>query len=173
MSPHHFALTDEEVRSYRSVYKVAPPLRTGREVEAIKKLITSGQVDAIATSHTPNSHQEADLPFEEAPYGLIGLETAFAVSVTELNLPLHKILSAMSWVPAEIAGIEATHGGVLSEGRPGNLIVIEEDTKWSPSISQMASKSTNSPFDGHQLQGKIKHTFINGEAVVLHGETQR
>ena len=173
VSPHHFALTDEEVRSYRSVYKVAPPLRTGREVEAIKKLITSGQVDAIATSHTPNPQQEVDLPFEEAPYGVIGLETAFAVSVTELNLPLHEIMSAMSWVPAEIAGIEATHGGVLSEGRPGNLIVIEEDTKWSPTISQMASKSTNSPFDGHELQGKIKHTFINGEAVVLHGETQR
>ena len=79
----------------------------------------------------------------------------------------------MSWVPAEIAGIEATHGGVLSEGRPGNLIVIEEGAKWSPSIPQMASRSSNSLFDGHLLQGKIKHTFINGEAVVLDGETQR
>ena len=173
VSPHHFALTDEEVRSYRSVYKVAPPLRSNREVKAIKKQITSGQVDAIATCHAPNPQHEIDLPFEEAPYGAIGLETAFAVSITELNLPLHKILSAMSWVPAEIAGIEATHGGVLSEGRPGNLIVIEEGAKWSPSIPRMASRSANSPFDGHLLQGKIKHTFVNGEAVVLDGETQR
>ncbi len=173
VSPHHFALTDEEVRSYKSIYKLAPPLRTRKELEKISDLISRGEVDAIATCHTPNSQHEADLPFEEAPYGGIGLETAFAVAVTELDIPMNEILSMMSWVPAEIAGLSSTHGGTLSEGRPGNLIVIDESTQWTPSSKAMASKSKNSPFDERQLQGKVKDTFVNGEAVVLDGEAQR
>ena len=165
-------MTDEEVRSYRTVYKVAPPLRTKKETEEIKELILSGQVDAIATSHSPKPQHLIDVPFEEAPYGTIGLETAFAVSATELNAPLSEILSVMSWVPAEIAGLEATHGGVLSEGRPGNLIVVDENKQWSPSISEMAIKSMDSPFDGCQLTGKIKDTLVNGNVVVSNGEVQ-
>ncbi len=172
VSPHHFALTDEEVRSYRTVYKVAPPLRTKKETERIKELILSGQVDAIATSHSPQPQHLIDLPFEEAPYGTIGLETAFAVSATELNAPLSEILSAMSWVPAEIAGLEATHGGVLSEGRPGNLIVVDENKQWSPSVSEIAIKNMDSPFDGCLLTGKIKDTLVNGNVVVSNGEVQ-
>ena len=136
-------------------------------------MISRGEVDAIATCHTPNPQHEADLPFEEAPYGGIGLETAFAVAVTELDIPMNEILSMMSWVPAEIAGLSSTHGGTLSEGRPGNLIVIDESAQWTPSSKAMASKSKNSPFDERQLQGKVKDTFVNGEAVVLDGEAQR
>ena len=173
VSPHHFVFTDEALRSYESIYKLAPPLRPKGEVETLKKLITSGKVDAIATCHTPNPQHLVDLPFEEAPFGGIGLETALAVALTELGAPLTQILSVMSWIPAEIAGIATSHGGELSAGRPGNLIVIDETVQWDPIGKEMASKSANSPFEGHPLQGKVRHTVVNGEVVVLNGELQR
>ena len=173
VSPHHFSLTDEKVRGYESIYKVAPPLRPKDEVEKLKELITDGHVDAIATCHTPHPQQLVDLPFEEAPYGGIGLETALGVALTELDAPLQQILSIMSWAPAKIAGISESHGGLISEGRPGNLIAIDESVQWNAHGAEMASKSTNSPFEGHPLQGKVRHTVVNGEVVVLDGEAQR
>jgi len=173
VSPHHFSLTDEKVRSYESIYKIAPPLRPKDEVEKIKELISDGQVDVIATSHTPHPQHLVDLPFEEAPFGGIGLETALAAALTELDTPLKQILSMMSWVPAEIAGISESHGGLIVEGRPGNLIVIDEAVQWNPNGAEMASKSTNSPFVDHPLEGKVRHTIVNGEVVVLDSEAQR
>ena len=173
VSPHHLVLTDEAVQSFESRYKLAPPLRSKTEVQKIKDFVIKGHIDAIATCHTPNQQHSVDLPFEEAPFGGIGLETALAATLTEGDIPLQQILSAMSWVPAEIAGISASHGGNLTQGRPGNLAVIDESVQWDSTGQEMASKSANSPFEGCQLLGKVRHTLVNGEAVVLDGEAQR
>ena len=173
VSPHHLVFTDEAVQSFESRYKLAPPLRPKKEVQKIKDFVIEGHVDAIATCHTPNQQHLADLPFEEAPFGGIGLETALAATLTERDIPLQHVLSAMSWVPAEIAGISTSHGGSLTQGRPGNLAVIDESVEWNPIGQEMASKSANSPFEGYQLQGKVRHTLVNGEAVVVDGEAQR
>lgn len=173
VSPHHFSLTDEAVETFEQRYKLLPPLRTRGHVESIKEHIAKGNVDAIATCHSPNPSHKEDLPFEEAPFGGIGLETALAVSLTELEITIEQILSLLSWIPADIAGIAGSHGGVLSPGRPGNLAVIDTSVMWKPVGSQMASKSSNTPFEGYPLKGKVRHTIVNGEVVVLNGEAQR
>jgi dihydroorotase len=173
VSPHHFSLTDEAVETFEQRYKLLPPLRTRGHVESIKECIIKGNVDAIATCHSPNPPHKEDLPFEEAPFGGIGLETALAVSLTELDSTIEKILSLLSWMPAVIAGIGDSHGGVLSTGRPGNIVVIDTSVLWKPVGSEMASKSNNTPFEGSPLKGKVRHTIVNGEVVVLNGEAQR
>jgi dihydroorotase len=173
VSPHHFSLTDEAVETFEQRYKLLPPLRTRGHVESIKEHIAKGNVDAIATCHSPNPSHKEDLPFEEAPFGGIGLETALAVSLTELKITIEQILSLLSWMPAGIAGIAGSHGGVLSPGRPGNLVAIDTSVLWTPVGSQMASKSNNTPFESYPLKGKVRHTIVNGEVVVLNGEAQR
>ena len=93
--------------------------------------------------------------------------------MTELDSNIEQILSLLSWMPADIAGIGDSHGGVLSIGRPGNIVVIDKSVIWKPVGSEMASKSNNTPFEGYPLKGKVRHTIVNGEVVVLNGEAQR
>ncbi len=171
-TPHHFTLTDECVSGYDPVFKVNPPLRPATDVDAVKAGLRDGVIEAIATDHAPHEPHLKELPFDEAPCGMLGLETALALAITELDLPLPRILALLSWQPARVAGI-ADHGGPVEAGRPANLTVIDPEASWVVEGRAMASPSTNTPFEGRTLRGRVRHTLVDGELMVLDGELQR
>jgi dihydroorotase len=173
VAPHHFTLTDAEVASYDPVFKVNPPLRSADDVAAVKAALADGIVDAIATDHAPHTQESKEAPFDEAPPGMLGLETAAALALTELDLPVEKVLGLMSWQPARIAGISAEHGGPIQVGRPANICVIDPSAKWVVDPRALASRSRNTPFAGRALVGRVRHTMLRGEPVVVEGEAQR
>jgi dihydroorotase len=173
VAPHHFTLTDAEVASYDPVFKVNPPLRSGADVAAVKAALADGVVDAIATDHAPHTQESKEAPFDEAPPGMLGLETALALALTELTIPVEKVLALMSWQPARIAGMSAEHGGPIQVGRPANLCVIDPAAKWHVDPNALASRSRNTPFAGRALVGRVRHTVLRGEPVVVEGEAQR
>jgi dihydroorotase len=173
VAPHHFTLTDAEVAAYDPVFKVNPPLRSQADVAAVKAALAAGVVDAIATDHAPHAQETKEVPFDEAPPGMLGLETALALALTELDLPIERVLALLSWQPAAIAGLGAEHGGPVAVGRPANLCVIDPAAKWVVDASTLASRSRNTPYAGRALVGRTRHTVLRGEAVVIDGEAQR
>ncbi|HEX6392208.1 MAG TPA: dihydroorotase [Acidimicrobiales bacterium] len=173
VTPHHFTLTDAAVATYDPVFKVNPPLRTGADVSAVKDAIADGTADAIATDHAPHAQETKELPFDQAPPGMLGLETALGLALTELEVPTEKVLGLMSWQPAAIAGLTAEHGGPIAVGRPANLCVIDPTHKWVVDPKSLASRSRNTPFAGRTLLGKVRHTVLRGEPVVIDFEAQR
>jgi len=172
-APHHFTLTDERCSTYDSVYKVHPPLRTAGDVEAVKEGLRTDAIDAIATDHAPHVAHEKERPFDQAPPGMLGLEYALALALTELDLGLAEVLALLSWRPAAIAGIADDHGGMLDVGRAANLCVIDPSALWTIDASGGASLSSNVPYAGREVRGRVRHTFRTGEPVVLDGEAQR
>jgi dihydroorotase len=173
VAPHHFTLTDAEVASYDPVFKVNPPLRSQSDVAAVKAALADGVVDAIATDHAPHTQEAKELPFDQAPPGMLGLETALGLALTELDLPLEQILALLSWQPAAIAGLSGEHGGPIAAGAPANLCVIDPTAKWVVDPAVMASRSRNTPYAGRALVGRNRHTVLRGEPVVIDGEAQR
>ena len=172
-APHHFTLTEDVIATYDPQYKVSPPLRTTDDVEAVKVGLRDAVIDAIATDHAPYEPHWKELPFDEAPCGMLGLETALALALTELDMPLANILRMLSWAPAQLAGIGANHGGPVEVGRPANLAVIDPTATWVVDGRAMASLSSNTPYDGRTLKGRVRHTVVRGEPVVVDGEAQR
>ena len=172
-TPHHLALTDELCASYDPVFKVNPPLRTAEDVTAVRAGLADGTIDCIATDHAPHAPETKEQPFDEAPPGMLGLETALAVALTHLELPLPELLALLSWRPAGILGIEDTHGGPIAEGRPANLCVIDPSASWTVEPERLASRSRNSPYAGIALTGRVRHTLVGGEAMVIDAECQR
>ena len=172
-APHHFTLDDSVVASYDPVFKVNPPLRPTADVEAVRVALGDGTLDAIATDHAPHTQEDKEAPFDEAPPGMLGLETALALALTELSLPLERVLALLSWQPARIAGLEAEHGGPVAEGRPAHLCVIDPATVWVVEPEKLASRSRNTPYGGRKLTGRVRHTVLGGEAVVTDGQAQR
>jgi dihydroorotase len=173
VAPHHFTLTDAEVASYDPVFKVNPPLRSEADVAAVKAALADGIVDAIATDHAPHTQESKEAPFDEAPPGMLGLETAVALALTELAIPVENVLALMSWQPARIAGLSGEHGGPIQVGRPANICVIDPSAKWVVDAQALASRSRNTPFAGRTLVGRVRHTLLRGEPVVVEGEAQR
>ena len=172
-APHHFTLTDECCASYDPVFKVNPPLRTAIDVAAVKAGLADGAVDAIATDHAPHAQEFKEQTFDEAPPGMLGLETALSLAITELDMDLSEILALLSWRPALIAGLGELHGGPIEEGRPANLCVIDPNATWTVDPAKLASRSRNTPYAGRTLSGRVRHTFLWGEPVVLDGEPTR
>jgi dihydroorotase len=170
--PHHFTLTHAEVASYDPLFKVNPPLRTDADVASIKAALADGTIDAIATDHAPHTQEVKEAPFDEAPCGMLGLETALALALTELDLPIERILALMSWQPAAIAKI-ADHGGPLAEGSPANIVVVDPEATWVVDPFRLASRSRNTPYAGRTLNGRVRHTVLWGEPVVIDAEAQR
>ena len=173
VAPHHFTLTDEAVASYDPVFKVNPPLRTAGDVEAVKRALADGTADAIATDHAPHTPETKEAPFDQAPPGMLGLETAAALALTELDIPVERIVALLSWQPAAIAGITAAHGGPIEVGRSANICVIDPSEKWVVDAASLASRSRNTPYAGRALVGKVRHTVLHGEPVVIGGQAQR
>lgn len=170
---HHFTLTDACCADYDTVFKVHPPLRTDDDVAAIRTGLADGTIDAIATDHAPHSAPEKEKPFDSAPPGMLGLETAFALANTELDLPVEEVLALMSWRPAAIAGLAGQHGGPISEGSSANLCVLDCEATWTVSGSAMASRSVNTPYEGRKVVGRVRHTILRGQPVVIDGGAQR
>ena len=172
VTPHHLMLTDEEVASYDPAFKVNPPLRPGSDVEALRAAVADGTIDAIATDHAPHPPHAKQAPFDQAPPGMLGLETALAVALTVLEMPADAVLAALSWKPARIAGIE-DHGRRVAPGEPANLCVFDPAETWSVDPAALASAARNTPFSGRKLTGRVRHTIFGGELVVQDGEAQR
>lgn len=170
---HHFSLTDAACASYDPVFKVHPPLRTDEDVKAVKAGLADGTIDAIATDHAPHTDHSKEKSFSEAPPGMLGLQTAFSITLEESGLDIHQIFSLMSWRPAVIAGIADRHGMTVSPGSRANLCVIDLNETWTVSGKSMASLSSNTPYEGRRLRGYVRHTIQAGEAVVIDGEAQR
>ena len=173
VTPHHFTLTDADVAGYDPVFKVNPPLRSAADVEAVKAALADGTVDAIATDHAPHAQEFKEAPFDQAPPGMLGLETALALALTELDLPIERVLALLSWQPAAIAGLTGEHGGPIAEGAPANLCVIDPAAWWVVEPDRLASRSRNTPYAHRKLRGKVRHTLLRGEPVVIDGEAQR
>jgi len=170
---HHFTLTHAECASFDPVFKVNPPLRTDVDVAAVREGLADGTIDAIATDHAPHAPESKEKPFDEAPPGMLGLETALALTLTELDLPIERVLELLSWRPAELAGIDSsTHGTIRARSR-ADLVVIDPALKWQVDGAAMASRSRNTPYQGRDLTGRVRHTIYGGEPVVIDGEPQR
>jgi dihydroorotase len=172
-TPHHFTLTDACCASYDPVFKVNPPLRTAVDIAAVKDGLADGTLDAIATDHAPHPPHLKELPFDQAPPGMLGLETALALALTELELPVETVLALLSWQPAAIAGIADRHGGPVEAGRVANLCVIDPEAVWDVDPARLASRARNTPYAGRRLRGRVRHTLFAGEPVVIDGEAQR
>ena len=172
-APHHFTLTDACCADYDTVFKVHPPLRTDADVAAIRAGLADGTIDAIATDHAPHTSSDKERPFDAAPPGMLGLETALALALTELELPIEQVLALMSWQPASIAGIDDRHGRPIAPGEPANLCVIDPHKTWRVSGAAMASPSRNTPYEGRELRGQVRYTLLASEPVVIDGEPQR
>jgi dihydroorotase len=177
-SPQHFTLTDAECATFDPVFKMNPPLRSDADVEGILAGLVDGTIDAIATDHAPHPPATKELPFEEAPPGMLGVETALAVTITRLvetgKLGLADALARLSWQPARIAGLDAAgHGLPVAAGNPANLCVIDPAATWVVEAERSASRSRNTPWAGRKLTGRVRHTVLRGEPVVTDGVATR
>ena len=175
-APHHFTLTDACCAGFDPIFKVHPPLRADDDVAAVRAGLADGTIDAIATDHAPHTPESKERPFEEAPPGMLGLETALALTLTELvepgHLTLRAALGVLSWRPARIAGL-AAQGNAIEAGRPANLAIVDPAVRWVVDAERLASKARNTPFAGRTLTGKVRHTIYAGELVVDDGEVTR
>ncbi len=172
-TPHHISLTDEKLIGYNSVYKVNPPLRTMSDVEAVRAGLADGTIDAIATDHAPHAPETKELPLDQAPPGMLGLETALGVSIAHLDMQLGDIVAALSWKPAEIAGVGSEHGRPIAAGEPANLTVFDPSAEWEVQPAKLSSKSRNTPYVGVNLRGRVHHTILRGLPVVVNGTPTR
>jgi dihydroorotase len=176
-TPHHFTLTHAEVASYDPVFKVNPPLRSAEDVAAVKAGLADGTIDAIATDHAPHTADVKEAPFDHAPCGMLGLETALALGVTELVEPgvltLEQLVALMSWQPAAIAGIDDIHGRPIEVGEPAHLVVFAPAQEWTVDPMKLASRSSNTPYAGRVVRGRVRHTLLCGVPMVRDGEAQR
>jgi dihydroorotase len=192
VTPHHLALTEERLRTYDTVYKVNPPLRAEADQAALREGLADGTIDAIATDHAPHPPEAKQVAFCDAAPGMVGLETALAVALgvfeglsglepAEGALPaqvrqvrhVQQLLAVMSWRPAAIAGLSGTHGGPVAPGGPAHLCVIDLDRPWTVDPARLASRSRNTPFAGQAMVGRVRHTMLAGEPVVIGEEPQR
>ena len=163
-TPHHFTLTEEAVIRYGSLAKMNPPLREEADRQEIIKGLADGTIDIIATDHAPHTAAEKARPVTEAPSGIIGLETALSLGITELvekgYLSMGQLLTLMSANPA---GMYHLNAGYLAEGGPADIVLIDEKAQWTP--AEYASRSCNTPFTGWNLKGKVVKTICGGKVV--------
>ncbi|GAB6104053.1 dihydroorotase [Blautia glucerasea] len=163
-TPHHFTLTEEAVLTYGTLAKMNPPLRTEKDRLAIIEGLKDGTIDLIATDHAPHSEEEKNKPLTEAPSGITGLETSLGLGITNLvktgYLTLMELLEKMTWNPAALYHLPS---GSIEKGAPADLVIFDPDEKWT--ADTFLSKSSNTPFKGAELYGKIHYTICRGEVV--------
>lgn len=173
VTPHHLSLTQELLTTFDPVYKVNPPLRSMRDIRALKVGLLDGTIDAVATDHAPHARRDKELTLDQAPPGMIGLETALGVVLSSVDLDPVKIAAVMSRNPARIAQITEQHGHNIGVGDIANLCVVDLDALWQVDPSKMASKSRNTPFVGRQLRGMVRSTMYRGQITVQDGVAQK
>lgn len=164
--PHHFTLTHEACLGYNTNAKMNPPLREDEDREAIRQALRDGTIDVIATDHAPHHYDAKEREFDEAPNGIIGLETAFGLSMTELVetglLSLPELLHRMSTMPARVFGLS---GGSLAVGAPADVVVLDPAARWVVAPDAFWSKSRNTPFAGRSLAGRADLTIVRGQVA--------
>ncbi len=165
-TPHHLLLEHEAVQGYGTEYKVDPPLRTPADLDALVAALADGTIDCIATDHAPYTYDEKEQAFEDAPFGVVGLETAFAILHTRLvctgRLPLATLLARMSAGPAQALALP---GGRLSAGEVADLVLIDPALRWRIEPKRFQSRCRNTPFGGEVVQGRVVRTLRAGETV--------
>lgn len=165
-TPHHVVLSDEDMEPYDTSYKMNPPLRAKADCEAIAKALEEGVIDAVATDHAPHSKLEKAKPFDHAPFGITGLETAFPLVFEKLvlsgKMPPAAFLALLTSNPASIIGIAPP---VVATGERANIAVLDAELKWTFDVAKTCSKSRNSPFDGRLMKSKNLLTLFNGSVV--------
>ncbi len=165
-TPHHFTLTDEAVEGYRTEAKVNPPLRARSDRDAVREGLADGTLDCIATDHAPHHYDEKEQAFDDAPFGLIGLETALALAITELVetglLTLPEMVRRMSTAPAAAFGIP---GGSVAPGSPADITIFDPRSRWTVDPADFLSRSRNTPFVGKELIGRPEHTIVGGRTL--------
>lgn len=163
--PHHFTLTEELTRGYNTHAKMNPPLRTLQDVQAIKEGLRDGTIDVIATDHAPHATQEKQLEFTEAPFGIVGLETALSLTlalVDEGVLTLESAVEKLSTAPAKAFSLNA---GTLAVGAPADVAIVDPNRQWQVDPSRFRSKSRNTPFAGWKVKGQVTTTIVSGRVV--------
>ena len=169
VTPHHLLLTDELVENYDPIYKVNPPLRTQKDVQALREGLAEGVIDIVATDHAPHPSEDKDCEFQAGAFGMVGLETALSVVVkTMIQSKLMNwddLIDRMSFAPARIAGY-TNQGNEIAVGNFANLILIDVDRNWQVDRNKLKSMSKNTPFNGMELPSVITDVFHNGEHVL-------
>ncbi|MCU0794082.1 MAG: amidohydrolase family protein, partial [Opitutaceae bacterium] len=169
--PHHIALTDEALATYDTHFKMNPPLRTEEDRRAIIAGLKDGTIDILATDHAPHTPDEKDREFDLAPNGILGLETALAVSLEILvrknKIRLATLVDLWTRKPAQLLGLPA---GTLAEGAPADLCLFDPDAEWTYDAKKGFSKSANSPWHGQKLRGRVRSTYVSGKLVYADGK---
>jgi dihydroorotase len=165
-TPHHFALTHLRCEGYDTDAKMNPPLREEADREAIRQALRDGTIDCIATDHAPHHYDTKEREFDQAPNGIVGLETALGLGIRELVSPgiltLPELIARMSTIPARVFHLP---GGTLAVGAPADLVVFDPDRRWEVRKDQLHSRSANSPFAGEILTGQAETTVVGGKVV--------
>ncbi|MBO5426462.1 MAG: dihydroorotase [Lachnospiraceae bacterium] len=166
--PHHFTLTDADITEADSNYKMNPPLRTEEDVRALIEGLVDGTMDCISTDHAPHAKEEKDKFFTEAPFGITGLETSAALTYTALVdtklMDIVEMSKKMSYNPAKVLGISEEFG-YIEEGAIADIAIFDAEAEWEVKAEEFASKSTNTPYTGKVLKGRVTHTLVNGKLV--------
>ncbi len=171
--PHHFLLTEEVVRGYNTHAKMNPPLRTWTDVQAIKEGLRDGTIDVIATDHAPHATQEKQQDFAEAPFGIVGLETAFPLTmglVEEGVLSLEQAVKKLTTAPSAAFGLKK---GTLAVGADADVVIVHQHEQWEVDPSKFRSKSRNTPFAGWKVKGRVHTTIVGGRVVFEAGSLER
>lgn len=164
--PHHFALTEDDIIDGDTNYKMNPPLRTKEDVEALKLGLKNDIMDVIATDHAPHHESEKARSLKEAPFGIVGLETAVGLTITELvdkgYLTPMQMAEKLSYNPAKIIGLDK---GTLGIGKIADVVIVNPDMEYRVDVKNFASMGKNTPFAGMKLKGQVMTTIVNGEVV--------
>ena len=164
--PHHFTLTDEDILTEDTNYKMNPPLRSTEDVIALKEALRNNIIDVISTDHAPHSREEKAKSFLEAPFGIVGSETAFALTMTELVktgvLTPRQMVEKMSANPAKILGSDR---GCIGQGRVADLVIADPEAEYTINPERFYSKGKNTPFHGRRVTGRVEYTFVSGKLV--------
>ena len=169
VTPHHLLLTHDLAGSYDPVYKVNPPLRTSRDVEALRQGLRDGTIDVVATDHAPHAVEDKECEWAYARPGMLGLETALSIALDVFGEDWKLIADRMSVKPARIAGLEH-HGRPLKKGEPANFTLIDPTARWTVEPQGLASLSRNTPYAGMKLPGRVVHTYLRGVPTVRDGK---
>ena len=166
VTPHHLALTDRACERYDTHAKMNPPLREAADIAALRAALKEGVVDCIASDHAPHAYDAKEAAFDDAPFGIVGLETAFGVAFTELVmsglLTLPELIHRMSTAPAAVFGLS---GGTLGQGAVADVVVLDVTDPWTVDPTAFCSKSRNTPFGGRVLTGRAALTLVGGKIV--------
>jgi dihydroorotase len=163
--PHHFTLTEELTRGYNTHAKMNPPLRTWQDVQAIKEGLRDGTIDVIATDHAPHATQEKQQEFTEAPFGIVGLETALSLTLALVEEGVLTIVSAVDKLATAPAKAFSLCAGTLAVGAPADVVIVDQHRQWEVDPSRFRSKSRNTPFAGWKVKGRVTTTIVAGRVV--------